>query len=134
MLAVAVIALVIQAGVAITILIKFMWKVATKDDIKSLKDDVKSLKADTECDIKSLKTDTEHDVESLKTEIKDGMREFRQDLNGAGQDHMNHLRDHSNSSSSKNETRREDPGPPSIEDFKTPRKGKSTADERDKRT
>ena len=99
---------IIQIVVAITILIAFYWKLATKDDIKSLK-------AETERDVESLKTDTERDIDSLKTDI----REIRQG---------------SASHSAKTETPHEDLGPPSIEKFKTPRKGESTADEHDRRT
>ena len=106
---------IIQIVVAITILIAFYWKLATKDDIKSLKDEIKSLKAETERDVESLKTDTERDIDSLKTDI----REIRQG---------------SASHSAKTETPHEDLGPPSIEKFKTPRKGESTADEHDRRT
>ena len=123
MLIVATIALVAQAVVTIIGIIKFMWKVATKDDIKRLEDNIKSLKADTEHDVESLKTDTERDTDSLVEDL----REVRQSF-------TNHLDNHPHPLSAKNESRREDSGPPSIEDFKTLRKGESTADERDKRT
>ena len=73
MLAVAVFALLVQAAATLIGLIKFMWKVATKDDIESIRNDIKSLKDDTERDVESLKTDTERDVESLKTDIERDM-------------------------------------------------------------
>ena len=107
---------IIQLVITITILIAFFWKLATKDDIKS------------------LKADTERDVETLRAEINNNMSEIREDLREARQNHLKHLNDHANPAFAKHQTSNEGAGPPSIEAFKALRKGESTADERDKRT
>ena len=140
---------IITAVVGITILVTFIWKVATKNNVKSLKADterdIQSLKADTERDIQSLKSDTERDMKtlkadleddilSLKTEIKDYRSNNREDLRQVRQDFTNHLNGHPAPSSTKNETRHEGLSPESFEEYNKSLKGEFTADEPDNRT
>ena len=134
MLAVAVIALVAQATVAITVLIKLMWKIATKDEIKALKDEIRSLKADTERDIQSLKADTEKDIESLKTDTERDRDSIKEDLKEVRQNHTNHLENHPSPSSSKDESPSASQGPPDYSKIQATLKGETSTDERDQRT
>ena len=126
MLAVAVFALLVQAAAALIGLIKFMWKVATKDDIELIRKDIKSLKDDTERDVESLKTDTERDMASLKTDIERDVESLKTDVREIRQDSTNQP--------AKNETRHAGVGPPSLEVINTREKGDFTADERENRT
>ena len=110
-----VITTVVSAMVPLIAIISFIWKVATKNDVKSLKADterdIQSLKSDTERDMESLKADIESDVESLKTDV----REIRQG---------------STNQPTKNETRPADP----VEELKKREEGDFTADEHENRT
>ncbi len=117
---------ILQAVVAITVLVTFFWKVPSKGDIKSLKTDI-------EGNIKSLKTDIEGNIKSLKIEIKDDIKETRADLRQANQNFTDHLNLHINHPSAKNEIPHEYLDQ-SLKDLITPQKGEFSYDEHVKHT
>ena len=135
----------LSAIVPLIAVIAFIWKVATKDDIKRLERNISSLKVDTERDIKTIKEETEHDMESLKADterdtqtvkedIKDEIKEVRQELKEIRQDIKNLLKDHSGGSSAHNEMRSERSSPEQLEDYRKSLKGESNAGKYDKST
>ena len=118
---------ILTAIVPLLAVIAFFWKVATKDDIKSLK-------ADTERDVTSLKTDVEGDIKSLKADIENNIRNCREDLRHVRQDFTNHLHGHPITSSLKIETSHAAEDQRSLKEVITPQKGVFSADEYDERT
>ena len=129
---------ILSAIVPLLAVIAFFWKVATKNDIKSLKADterdVTSLKTDVEGDIKSLKADVEGDIKSLKADIENNIRNCREDLKQVRQDFTNHLHGHPIASSVKIETSHAAEDQRSLKEVITPQKGVFSADEYDERT